>query len=320
MKGNKKKTRKLTIMLAILLSLSLIGNIWLVVTYLTKVLPPIYYSNANSRDTYFSIHNIDEAHEVNKGEGIKIGVLDWAFGFLEHEDLYSGGSDFTNIPSNLYGFNHTSEHGFWMASTLREIAPQSEIYALGTFIPNDEGKWVDALIEAINWSIDNGIDILTLSHQQISPENRGRFDEAVDRAIEHGIVTAFIHYGNPNNILPYGLFNYDNTGDNYGRSPDLSIFHYDYSVFFPVLYHGLIPNAESYVPFNSMSSTSPVVAGFVAILKSVNNSLTPLEYKQILIDTSYSMYYTDKKLGIEDSYIEHIVDIGNAVKYLQEKY
>ena len=92
-----------------------------------------------------------------------------------------------------------------MAQTLKEIAPDAEIYALGTYSPDDEEEWVDAMIEAIDWSMDNDIDILTLSHQAISSKNRERFDQAVNDAIASGIVTTFIHYDNPDNILPWGL-------------------------------------------------------------------------------------------------------------------
>ena len=44
-------------------------------------------------------------------------------------------------------------------------------------------------------------------------------------------------------------------------------------------------------PFLSMSSTSPVTAGFVALMKSVRNDLPPAEYKRILMETSRSLIY-----------------------------
>lgn len=112
-------------------------------------------SFSKSRDTYNSIHNIAAAHKLSKGKGIKIGILDWGFGYQEHSSLYTNGLDFT---CNHYNFNSVSEHGYWMANALWEVAPECEIYALGTFILNAEDKWVDALIDAINWSIENKMD------------------------------------------------------------------------------------------------------------------------------------------------------------------
>ncbi len=257
---------------------------------------------SNSRDTYDSIHNITAAHKISKGKGIKIGLLDWGFGYLEHSSLYTNGLDFS---CNHFNFNYVSKHGYWMTNALREVAPECETFALGTFIPNAEDKWVDALIDAINWSIKNNIDILTLSHQKITNTNRSRLDDAVNKANKKGIVTTFIHYSNPNNILPDGLF--ANTEEE--RKPDLNIFHYDYNGF-----------ANGNPPYLSISSTSPVTAGFVAILKSINNTLTPSEYKDILIQTSYSMNYNDSALNRQNVHVERVADIGSAVKYLREIY
>jgi len=41
--------------------------------------PIIRFPNANSRQTYFTIHNIWEAWEISKGAGVKVGILDHSF-------------------------------------------------------------------------------------------------------------------------------------------------------------------------------------------------------------------------------------------------
>lgn len=218
-----------------------------------------------------------------------------------------------------------------MVAVLKEIAPDCEVYALGTGLDSyDESNFVDKMIEAIDWSIENNIDILTLSLQAFSAANRSRVDEAVDRAISKGIVTTFINYDNPNNILPFGLLEYDEDFITYTREPDINVFHYDYNMLFVEKYLEYLKSEPpktyqdikngSYIPFVSFSSMSPVTAGFVALLKSVNNTLTPDEYKKILVETSYSMHFTGGVADFENSDAEHIVDIANAVKYLQENY
>jgi hypothetical protein len=264
---------------------------------------------ANSRDTYFTIHNINEAHKYSKGKGIKIGILDWGFGFSKHRALYAGGECFNGYRDN---FDENSEHGYWMASVLKEIAPECEVYALGTFIPNDETSWIDAMAKGINWAIENNIDILTLSHQQITNKNRDRFDAIVNKAITNNIATTFIHYDNPNNILPYMLGN----RHSYKRAPDINIFHYDYNTLLINEYMNYLEKGDEAAKsrlYLSLSSTSPVTAGFIAILKSINGRLTPREYKNILVQTSYQMEYNGE-------YADHVVDIGSAVRYLMEQY
>ena len=275
----------------------------------------IHFPDANSRDTYASIHNLKEAHKTATGSGIKVGILDWGFGFADHEGFYAGGKDFMKFSFHEENFNHASEHGFWMAQTLKEIAPDAEIYALGTYSPDDEEEWVDAMIEAIDWSMDNDIDILTLSHQAISSKNRERFDQAVNDAIASGIVTTFIHYDNPDNILPWGIWNSEGEGY-YQRAADINIFQYDYNTLFTENYARISENADfasNYRQelFLSVSSMSVVTGEFVALLKEADNTLTPQQCKEILISTSHPAAY-------EGEYAEHVVDMGAAIDYLRK--
>ena len=305
------------IILAVILVCSVILNIYLAQRFgESDRIWNINFPDANSRDTYDSIHHVREAQKVSTGAGVKVGILDWGFGYEEHEGLYAGGKDFTTYSYHEDNFNHTSEHGFWMAQTLKEIAPDAEVYALGTYVPDDEDEWVDAMIEAVRWAMEEGIDILTLSHQAVSEENRERFDAEVDKAVEQGIVTTFIHYDNPNNILPWGIW--DDGGEGYySREADLNIFQYDYNTLFLDNYREAVKNpdfdgnyrGELYM---SISSMSVVTAGFVAILKEIDDTLTPAEYKEILIETSRPMEYEGERA-------EHVADIGEAVRYLAQE-
>jgi hypothetical protein len=66
-----------------------------------------------------------------------------------------------------------------------------------------------------------------------------------------------------------------------------------------------------YIPFLSISSTSPVSAGFVALLKSINNNLTPIDYKNILMETSKEMIYKGEECP-------RVIDIYGAVKLISK--
>jgi len=250
--------------------------------------PFLYFPNANSRPTYFSIHRFREAWEWSRGAGVKVGILDHSFGTLVHTDLYAGGKSFH---TDDWGdsFESGSHHGYWMARTLKEVAPDAEVYALGTY-SSDEPREVDAMIEAIDWAIENDLDVLTYSAGRFTAEQKIRLDEAVDRALGHGIVTAFIHYPHPGNILPTWLGPV--TGDD-DREPDLNILQYDYSVVFTKAYAEWMErgSASGHRPFLSISSTSPVTAGAVAILKSIRPDFGPTELKTLLMETAYSMEF-----------------------------
>ncbi|UCG88551.1 MAG: S8/S53 family peptidase [Gemmatimonadota bacterium] len=269
--------------------------------------PVIRFPNANSRQTYFTIHNIWEAWEISRGEGVRVGILDHSFGYDEHEGLYAGGENFQTDEWGTY-FGSESHHGFWMAATLREVAPQVEIYALGTY-SSDEYAKVGAMIRAIDWAIKHDLDVLTYSAARISTENRPRLDAAVDRALEHGIVTTFIHYPHPGNLLPTWLG--PRSGDD-EREPDVNILHYDYQLIFTERYLNWLERGSDsgYRPYLSISSTSPVTAGFVAMLKSVQPNLQPADYKQILMQTSRSLTF-------EGQHAPRVVDIAAALRRVQ---
>lgn len=289
------------------------GNVYLLRSFGNRIWS-VSFPDANLRETYDSVHNVKEAQKISTGKGVKVGILDWGFAFAEHDGLYAGGKDFATYSYHDDNFNHTSEHGFWMAQTLKEIAPDVSVYALGTYCPDSEDAWVDAMIEAIDWALEEHMDILTLSHQQLSDKNRPRFDEAVNRAVENGIVTTFIHYDNPNNILPWGIWS--ETGEEYyQRAADINIFQYDYNVMFMENYGDAIAQEDFDAVYKdqlytSVSSMSVVTAGSVALLKEIDNTLTPAQYKEILRDTS-------RRLEYEGEYAEHVLDMQAAVRYLK---
>lgn len=268
-------------------------------------IPPIlYFPNANSRPTYLTVHDVQAAWAVTKGAGVKVGILDHSFGFRVHPGLYAGGRTF-QTDDWAESFDSTSHHGYWMARTLREIAPEVEIYALGTY-SSDETHKVDAMIRAIDWAIEHHLDVLTYSARRFSPEQRARLDEAVDRALAHGIVTTFIHYPHPGNLLPTWLG--PRTGDD-EREPDVNILQYDYSVIFTERYADWMERgtASGYRPFLSLSSTAPVTAGFVALVKSVRPDLGPAEVKRVLMETSRPMTF-------EGQEAPRVVDVAAAVR------
>jgi len=248
----------------------------------------LVFPGANSRETYFSVHDVSPAYDLTRGAGARVGILDHSFGMDVHPDLYAGGE---NFQTGNWGetFRSQSHHGYWMALTLREIAPEVEIYALNTY-SSDEGERVKAMVRAIDWAIEHDLDAITYSARAFTPEARRILDPAVDRAIEAGVVVVFIHYPHPGNLLPSWIG--PMTGDD-EREPDLNIYQYDYTVVFADRYQAFMAGDDEvgrgYRPFLSISSTAPVTAGFVAILRSLDPTLTPAAIKEILRASSAPM-------------------------------
>lgn len=263
----------------------------------------LVFPGANSRDTYFNIHNITAAHALARGRGARVGVLDHSFGIDQHPELYAGGEVF-QTDRWRESYRAESHHGYWMALTVREIAPEAEIYALGTY-SSDEALRVDAMIRALDWSVSHRLDVVTYSAMPFSPEARRRLDEAVARTVAAGVVVAFIHYPHPDNLLPTGLFP---SGRDEGREADLNIYHYDYKVVFPARYDALTrgdtAQSRGYVPFLSISSTSPVVAGMVALLRGLDPGLTPADIRRVLRESSHPLTFKGQRaLRVPDALV-----------------
>jgi hypothetical protein len=309
-----KKAGKVT--LAIVLALSLLFNVYLV-TQLQGQIKNIHVENANSRDTFFSIHHVSAAQQISKGKGVKVGIMDHYFAYDQNKNLYAGGADFLN---DSQSYNKIDEHGHWMASVLKETAPECDVFALNVMDNSNEDKKVDAMIKAIDWAIQNHLDILTYSGPKISQKNRKRLDNAVNKAVDNNIVTTFINYENENNILPFGMYSVPK--GTFSREPDVNIFHYDYNTLIADQYKRYLqlntqPTSGNDIPYFSLSSTSPITAGFVAILKSINRNLKPNEYKDILIKTSYKYEYKGQA-AFENGESPRVVDMMKAATFLKD--
>jgi hypothetical protein len=89
----------------------------------------------------------------------------------------------------------------------------------------------------------------------------------------------------------------------------VNILHYDYSVAFTERYADWMERGSKsgYRPFLSMSSTSPVTAGFVALLLSVRPDLGPADVKRLLVESSRPTVF-------EGNESPRTVDIGAAVR------
>jgi len=272
----------------------------------------IVFPDANTRENYNSVHRVREAHAYGTGKGIRVGILDTWFGTEKHPELYAGAEDFTGKGKSLTRYD---DHGYWMAVTLREIAPDAEIYALNVR-QNNKRREAKAVTAAIDWAVENDLDILTWSAGAFEEKYRKQIDRAADYAAENGIVLTFIHYDHDVNILPYGMFFNYHSGE-YGREPDLRLYPFDYNVLRMPLYqdyvrYGLNEDSGDGMPYFSYSSMSPLLAGFVAVLMEIYPGLTPGEYRGLLTDTSREYYYRGRD-------VRNVPDLAATAAFLKDR-
>ena len=275
----------------------------------------LHFENANEWESSFSIHHIKEAQASGKGKGVKVGILDHYFGTAKHGELYTADVDFLNRGSD---HENISEHGYWLTCTLKEVAPECEVYALST-LDSDETKRVEAMEKAIDWAIEHELDILTYSAEYIEQEsNRARLDTAVEKAVAHGINIVFIHYENDLNTQPTGIYE-EKEIEEKGRTP-LTVYDYDYNLLFRSDFMkyamGNVGADATRTMYYSQSSMSIYVAGFIAILRSIDPDLAPEQYEEILRATTYETEVREP-ITLEGIKLQHVVNIEQAVDYIK---
>lgn len=311
--------KKNTILLSSTLVLSLALNVFTVQKIRKECkIWNLSFENANSWENYLSIHHVKEAHKRSMGKGVKVGILDHYFGIKDHQGLYAGDRDFLDRQSD---HETISEHGYWMTNTLKEIAPECEVYALSTLDCNNENKKVRAMVEAIDWAIENKLDILTYSEGIIKDkQNKVLLDQAIEKAEQNGVIITFIHYEHPNNMEPIGMYDEDQLLEG---QPSVTIYSYDYNLLLKDQFNrfsmGKTGTDESLDLFYSNSSMSVVTAGFMAILKSINPNLTPAEYREILIQSAHEGIITEPQT-LKEIQVKHLADIDSAIEYMNQKY
>ncbi len=137
----------------------------------------------------------DIAHASgNKGAGVKIAVIDTGIDYT-HEDLdgnYAGGYDFVFDDNDPFDDN-TISHGTHVAGIIAAeengigvigVAPEAELYAIKVLDGAGFGlaSWV---IAALEWAVDNGMDIANLSLEGPHLES---LQAACDNAYNAGVL------------------------------------------------------------------------------------------------------------------------------------
>jgi len=128
-----------------------------------------------------------------KGTGVKIAVIDSGIDY-NHPDLsanYKGGYDYVNDDSDpLDDHGHGTHVAGIIAAVNNEegvvgVAPEASLY--GVKVLDESGRgWVSDLIAGIQWSIENGMDVVSMSLGTTSDCTSLR--NICDKAYEAGMV------------------------------------------------------------------------------------------------------------------------------------
>ncbi len=154
-------------------------------------------STADEYESAWGVQHIDSefAHVQGvTGKGIKIAVIDSGIDY-NHEELdenYAGGYDFVNDDADPMDDTYTS-HGTNVAGIIAAerngvgvvgVAPEASLYALKVLTSIGTGL-TSTTVAAIEWAVENGMDIINIS---IQGEHRESLQAACDAAYNAGLL------------------------------------------------------------------------------------------------------------------------------------
>ena len=214
---------------------------------------------------------ITRAHRLAKGKGVVVAILDHQF---DADDtslkgrMESPGSVLEGAP--VFDPATSAGHGTWMARDLVRIAPDVKIMPV-RFCGRGRYGDPDLYIQGIEYAVQNGADIISISHQPIPKDRQGDFDQAIASAAQKGVTVVYIHYQGEREdvVVPTPV--------------EFAPFYKGQDHIFVIgtnfIEHSSFPYTWGFSP------TAPIVSGVIALMKEINPDLEPAEIRKILLNS-----------------------------------
>lgn len=128
-----------------------------------------------------------ESFAGRTGKGVRVAVID--SGVHASHPHIGGVTGGVTIGQQLDETDYTDVigHGTAVMAAIKEKAPDAEYFAVRVFYSSLRTT-VDLLLRAIEWSMDNRMDVVNLSLGTTNPAHRERFSPVIARAVEKGLV------------------------------------------------------------------------------------------------------------------------------------
>ncbi|MHC4074893.1 MAG: S41 family peptidase [Planctomycetota bacterium] len=249
----------------------------------------LYAGNCFAEPNLITFSNIDKAWKYSQGQNTKVAVLDWLF------DMSPKASDkYVNPTSMVPGKPVGSKkpwHGEWMAEIVHQIAPEAKIIPIrarpGKDSLDEDGRqeYEKYLVKGIRFAADQGAVAVTNSMGPVT--HCKELEDAIDYAEQKGTVFIDVH--------PERIVKGTQTRESNNRR-DHRIIH---TGVVSVPKYPTKPKArrDIYVwPYMTnpvykdgwgYSNGPPIVAGVIALMKSVNPDLSPQQVRTIIAETAY---------------------------------
>ena len=210
---------------------------------------------------------ISNAFAGYTGRGVKVGIIDSGVNPAHpHVGGIAGGVRITAGDSNSSDdYLDYLGHGTAVAGAIREKAADAELHAVKVF---DRALTtnIESIIKAIDWCIDNQIDVINLSLGTTNLDHREAIEAVVSRAVDKNVVIVAAREMSGKLSLPGCLFSVIGVAEDWDRDRDsygMSIVDGN-AVFIASAYPREIPGVPRERNLNGTSFAVANMTGFVA--------------------------------------------------------
>ncbi|WP_308639072.1 S8 family peptidase [Paenibacillus silvisoli] len=245
----------------------------------------LHADNTSSSGVSWNMSQI-EAHKIwpmTKGKGAGIAIIDT--GIAKHANLSISGGINTMGGSSYSDDNGHGTHVAGIAAGVGYngarpgVAPRASLYAVKALDANGAG-YVSDIIKGIDWCINKKIPVINMS-LGLEGETSSALKEAVVRARQNGVIVVASagNSGSGTKMIDQPARYSSAIGvaasTRKGKIADYSSRGYGVDVTAPGSYIKSTWPGGGYEVLSGTSMSSPHVAGGVALLKSLNPSLSP---------------------------------------------
>ncbi len=274
------------------------------------------HTKNNSQIIPLGITAIGADQTLKKYDGKKVKIAVFDTGVSNHPDIsIKGGASFVDYATS---YDDDNGHGTHVAGTIAAsnnklgvvgVVPNAEIYAVKVLDKYGGGNY-SSIIAAIEWAINNEIDIINMS---FGGEYKSQaLHEAIVQATNAGIIiiAAAGNNGNTANAITYPakyseVVSVGAIDENF-RAASFSSRDSDLDIVAPGVSILSLTNDGQYATMSGTSMAAPHVTGAFAALKGNNKDATSYE----LINT---IYETATYLGEKSTYGHGAVNLAKAL-------
>ena len=263
--------------------------------------PLILWNEDDDYETPWGVDRIDaeKVHSTFTGKGVKVAVIDTGVDYF-HPELkanYHGGYDFVNSDTNpmdddghgthVAGIIAAVDNDVWFRGMVVGVAPDAELYALKV-LDSDGNGWVSDINAAIDWAIENDMDVISMSLGRSTDFTSMR--RLCQEAYDSGIVIVAAAGNGDGNYVSYpaaydsviavtAIEQNDSIACFSNIGPEIELAAPGGSILSTYM-------GNQYATLSGTSMATPHVSGVVALLLSADSGLEPAEVRELLAATA----------------------------------